>query len=50
MSTSGTEICEGCLETQLKHLLPQLALRLSLVRLVWSVLLSRDVTKGNLRL
>ena len=34
MGTSGTEICDGCLWTQLKQLPPQLALKLSLVRLV----------------
>ena len=33
MGTSGTESYEGCLQTQLKHLPPQLALKLSLVRL-----------------
>ena len=33
MGTSGTESCEGWLWTQFKHLPPQLALRLSLVRL-----------------
>ena len=33
MGTSGTESCEGCLQTQLKHLPPQLVLKLSLVRL-----------------
>ena len=33
MGTSGIESCEGCLYTQFKHLPPQLALRLSLVRL-----------------
>ena len=33
MGTSGTESCERCLQTQFKHLLPQLALKLSLVRL-----------------
>ena len=33
MGTSGTESCEGCLQTQFKHLLPQLALKLSLIRL-----------------
>ena len=31
--TSGTESCEGCLKTQFKHSPPQLALKLSLVRL-----------------
>ena len=35
MGTSGTESCEGCLLTQFKHLPPQLALRLSPVRLVY---------------
>ena len=30
MGTSGTESCEACLQTQLKHLPRQLALRLSL--------------------
>ena len=33
MGTSETEICEGCPETRFKHLPPQLALKLSLVRL-----------------
>ena len=33
MGTSGTESCEGCLQIQFKHLPPQLALKLSLVRL-----------------
>ena len=33
MGTSGTESCEGCLQTQFNHLPPQLALKLSLVRL-----------------
>ena len=33
MGTSGTESYEGCLQTQFKHLPPQLALKLSLVRL-----------------
>ena len=33
MGTSETESCEGCLETQFKHLPPQLALILSLVKL-----------------
>ena len=33
MSTSGTETYEGCLQTQFKHLPPQLALKPSLVRL-----------------
>ena len=33
MGTSGTESCEGCLWTQFKYLPPQLALKLSLVRL-----------------
>ena len=33
MSTSGTETYEGYLQTQFKHLPPQLALKLSLVRL-----------------
>ena len=33
MGTSGTESCEGCLLIQFKQLPPQLALRLSLVRL-----------------
>ena len=33
MGTSGTESCEGCFQTQFKHLPPQLALKLSLVRL-----------------
>ena len=32
MSASGTESYEGCLQTQFKHLPPQLALKLSLVR------------------
>ena len=32
MGTSETESCEGCLWTRFKHLLPQLALNLSLVR------------------
>ena len=32
VGTSGTESCEGCLQTQFKHLLPQLALKLSIVR------------------
>ena len=34
MGTSGTRGCEECLQTQLKHLPPQLARRLSLVRLI----------------
>ena len=29
MGTSGTESCEGCLQTQFKHLPPQLALKLT---------------------
>ena len=29
MGTSGTESCEGCLQTQFKHLPSQLAVRLS---------------------
>ena len=33
MGTSGTESCERCLQTQFKHLPPQLALKLSQVRL-----------------
>ena len=33
MGTSGSESCEGCLQTQFKHFPPQLALKLSLVRL-----------------
>ena len=33
VGTAGTEDCEGCLQTQFKHLPPQLALRLSPVRL-----------------
>ena len=33
MGTSGTESCEGCPQTQFKHLPPQLALESSLVRL-----------------
>ena len=33
MGTSGTESCEGCPLTQFKHLLPQPALKLTLVRL-----------------
>ena len=33
VDTSGTENCEGYLLTQFKHLLPQLALKLSPVRL-----------------
>ena len=33
MDTSGTESYEGCLQTQSKHLPPQLALKLILVRL-----------------
>ena len=33
MSTSGAETYERCLQTQFKHLPPQLALKLSLVRL-----------------
>ena len=33
MGTSGTECCEGCLQTRFKDLPPQLALKLSLVRL-----------------
>ena len=33
MGTSGTESYEGCLQTQFKHLPPQLRLKLSLVRL-----------------
>ena len=33
MGTSGTESYEGCLQTQFKHLPPQLALTLSFVRL-----------------
>ena len=38
MGTSGTESCEGCLQTQLKHLPLQLALKMSLVRLMtWSL-------------
>ena len=38
MVTSGTETCEGCLLTQFKHQLPQLALKLSLVRLLFDQL------------
>ena len=34
MGTSGTESCEGYLQTPLKHLPPQLAVRLSLVSLL----------------
>ena len=34
MGTSETESYEGCLWTKFKHLPPQLALKLSLVRLV----------------
>ena len=33
MGTSGTESYEGCLQTQSKHLPPQLVLKLSFVRL-----------------
>ena len=33
MGTSGTESCEGCLQTQFKQQPPQLALKLSVVRL-----------------
>ena len=33
MGTSGTESYEGCMQTQFKHLPPQLALKLSLARL-----------------
>ena len=33
MGTSGTDNCKACLWTQFKHLPPQLALRLSLVKL-----------------
>ena len=34
----GTESCGGCLKTQFRHLPPQLALKLSLVRLqgIWN--------------
>ena len=32
VGTSGTESCEGCLQTQFKHLPPQLALKLGLVK------------------
>ena len=44
MGTSGTEGCEGCLSTQFKHLLPQLALRLILVRL--GLITSKVQTEG----
>ena len=33
MGSSGTESCERCPQTQFNHLLPQLALKLSLLRL-----------------
>ena len=42
MGTSGTESCEGCLQTQFKHLPPQLALKSNLVRLQ-SVQTSKEV-------
>ena len=65
MGTSGTESCEGCLDTQFKHLPQRLALKLSPVRLslgwqpsrelmtvfvVCSLSLSRTFTKTNFSL
>ena len=47
MGTSGTESCEGCLQTQFKYLPPQL--KLSLVRLQ-SFQTSKEVCELKIRI
>ena len=49
MGTSGTESCEGRLQAQLKHLPPQLGLKLSLVRLQ-SFQTSKEVYELKIRI